>query len=174
LGIDFGKARVGVAISDELGLYAHARPALDGKNRRALLAELARFVREEGVVRFLIGLPLELGGGEGPSARRALGFAQQVADATGVEVEMCDERLSTVEAARQLRASGVEGRKQKALVDGVAASVILQSWLDRRRGYVDHDVDHEVDRDVNHKDPRDHESDDEGDDERDDRDDELP
>lgn len=134
LAIDFGKARVGVAISDELGLYAHARPALDGKNRRALLEELSRLVREESVVRLLIGLPLELGGGEGSAARRALSFAQALADATGVEVEMCDERLSTVEAARQLRASGVSGRKQKDKVDGVAASVILQSWLDRRRG----------------------------------------
>lgn len=134
LAIDFGKARVGVAISDELGLYAHARPALDGKNRRALLEAITEMVRAEGVSRLLIGLPLELAGERGPSARRALDFAQQVADATGIEVEMCDERLSTVEAARQLRASGVAGRKQKALVDGVAAAVILQSWLDGRRG----------------------------------------
>lgn len=137
LAIDFGKARVGVAISDELGLYAHARPALDGKNRRALLEAITAMVRSEGVSRLLIGLPLELGGDRGPSARRALDFAQQVADATGIEVEMCDERLSTVQAAQELRASGVAGRKQKGLVDGVAAAVILQSWLDGRRGAVD-------------------------------------
>src|SRR4051812_18860244 len=93
LEIDFGKARGGVAISDELGLYAHARPALDGKNRRVLLEAITSIVRAEGVRRLLIGLPLELAGERGPAARRALDFAQQLADATGVEVEMCDERL---------------------------------------------------------------------------------
>jgi putative holliday junction resolvase len=133
LAIDFGKVRVGVAISDELGLYAHARAPIDARNRRVLLEAIAAIIRDEGVDRLLIGLPLELRGERGPAARRALDFAQQLADATGIEVELCDERMSTVEASRQLRASGVAGKKQKALVDGVAAAVILQSWLDRRR-----------------------------------------
>lgn len=133
LAIDFGKVRAGIAISDELGLYAHARPALDATNRKPLLAALTQIIRDEGVERLLIGLPLELSGDRGPAARRALQFAQELADATGIEVELIDERLSTVEAGRQLRASGVAGRKQKAMVDGVAASVLLQSWLDGRR-----------------------------------------
>lgn len=133
LAIDFGKARAGIAVSDELGLYAHARPALDASNRKALLAGITAIIREESVGRLLIGLPLELSGERGPAARRALAFAQELADATGLEVELIDERLSTVEAGRQLRASGVAGRKQKGKVDGVAASVLLQSWLDSRR-----------------------------------------
>jgi putative Holliday junction resolvase len=133
LAIDFGKVRAGIAVSDELGLYAHARPPLDAKNRKALLAAIAAIIRDEEVGRLLIGLPLELSGDRGPAARRALQFAQELADATGLEVELMDERLSTVEAGRQLRASGVEKRKQQAKVDGVAASVLLQSWLDRRR-----------------------------------------
>ncbi|HZF56120.1 MAG TPA: Holliday junction resolvase RuvX [Polyangiaceae bacterium] len=137
LAIDFGKVRAGIAISDELGLYAHARPALDATNRKSILAALTQIIRDEGVERLLIGLPLELSGDHGPAARRALQFAQELADATGIEVELIDERLSTVEAGRQLRASGVSGRKQKAMVDGVAASVLLQSWLDGRRRDLD-------------------------------------
>jgi putative Holliday junction resolvase len=137
LAIDFGKARAGVAISDELGMYAHARPALDARNRRVLLEAIVAIVREEGVGRLLIGLPLEMKGEHGPAARRALDFAQQLADATGAEVELVDERLSTVEATRQLRASGVAGKKQKEKVDGVAAAVILQGWLDSQKAPVD-------------------------------------
>jgi putative holliday junction resolvase len=130
--IDLGKARVGIAVADELGMMAHARPPLDGKSTKALLAALVALVREEQIDRFLVGLPLEMNGEEGPAARRALALAQQIADATGVEVEMVDERLSTVEASRKLRDGGVRARQQKGRVDGAAAAVILQHWLDRR------------------------------------------
>jgi putative Holliday junction resolvase len=130
--IDLGKARVGVAVTDELGLMAHVRPFLDGKSRKALLAALVELAREDEIERFLVGLPLEMNGDHGPAAQRALEFAQQLADATGVEIEMIDERLSTVEASRRLRDRGVKVRDQKSLVDGAAAAVILQSWLDAR------------------------------------------
>jgi putative pre-16S rRNA nuclease len=131
--IDLGKARVGIAVSDDLGLLAHPRPFLDGKNRKPLLAALVAMVRDEGITRFLLGLPLEMTGEEGPAARRIMAFAQELANASGVEIELVDERLTTVEAARQLRSSGIGAREGKSLVDGVSASVILQSWLDARR-----------------------------------------
>lgn len=131
--IDLGKARVGVAVADELGLMAHARPFLEGKSRRPLLAALATLAKEDGIERFLVGLPLEMNGEHGPAAQRALEFAQQLADATGVEIEMIDERLSTVEASRRLRDRGLTTREQRSLVDGAAAAVILQSWLDANR-----------------------------------------
>jgi len=130
--IDLGKARVGVAVSDELGLLAHTRPSLDGRSKKPLLAALAELAREDEIKRFLVGLPLEMTGEQGLAARRALAFAQELADATGVEVEMIDERLSTVEASRRLHDGGVKARQQKSLVDGAAAAVFLQSWLDRR------------------------------------------
>lgn len=130
--IDLGKARVGLAVTDELGLLAHPRPALDGRNHKALLASLAAFAREEGVARFLVGLPLEMTGVEGPAARRAREFAVALADASGVTVELWDERLTTVEASRRLRAGGVRGRAQKARIDGAAAAVILEAWLAAR------------------------------------------
>ena len=131
--IDLGKARVGLAVPDELGMMAHARPPLEGRNRKALLAELVLFARQEGIERFVVGLPLELDGSGGPAARRAAAFAQELADASGLDVELVDERLTTVEATRQLRASGVSSREAKGRIDGVAATVILQAWLDGRR-----------------------------------------
>jgi len=130
--IDLGKARVGLAVTDELGLMAHPRPALDGRNRKALLATLAELAREEGITRFLLGLPLEMTGAEGSAARGAREFAAALADASGLPVELVDERLTTVEASRKLRAGGTRSREQKARIDGAAAAVILESWLASR------------------------------------------
>jgi putative Holliday junction resolvase len=87
----------------------------------------------EGVTRFVVGLPLDMRGGEGEAARKARAVAQEIADATGRDVELWDERLSTVQAARQLRASEVRGKKARAKIDGAAACMILQAWLDRAR-----------------------------------------
>jgi len=129
--IDLGKVRVGVAVSDELGLMAHPRPPLEGGNPRRLVAELVRLAKDEGIERFLVGLPLDRGGNEGREATRARRFAQSLADAAGKEVELVDERLSTVEANRRLREGGVSSRRGRKLVDGMAAAVLLQAWLDQ-------------------------------------------
>jgi putative holliday junction resolvase len=129
--LDLGKARVGVAIADELGLLAHVRPPLDGRDKKGLLAALTELVREEGVGLFIVGLPLDMSGTAGPMAAKVEALAREIQAATGVPVELFDERWTTVEASRKLRQSGVEGRRQKGLVDGVAAAVMLQSWLDR-------------------------------------------
>jgi putative Holliday junction resolvase len=148
--LDLGSVRVGLAISDELGVLAHPRPPLDGADPRRLLDALRALVADEGVDRFLVGLPLSMSGEEGPGARRARSLAQQIADATGCDVELVDERLTTVEAARRLdegsarsqadprKARGRPGRArtraaQTNKVDGAAAAVLLQGWLDARR-----------------------------------------
>ncbi|WP_394838984.1 Holliday junction resolvase RuvX [Pendulispora rubella] len=131
--LDLGAARVGVAIDDELGLYAHGRGVLDGRDTKALLRHLADMVEEDGVGRFLVGLPLDMKGGEGDAARKARLLAQRIADATGVEVELIDERLSTVQARRALAASEVHGKKARARIDEVSAATLLQAWLDARR-----------------------------------------
>lgn len=133
MALDPGKVRVGVAVDDELGLLAHPRGALDGRDRKALLAALGALADEEQVVRFVVGLPLHMSGDEGASARDARVLAQQLADATGREVELWDERLTTVQAQRSLRASEVRGRKARDRIDEAAACAILQSWLDARR-----------------------------------------
>jgi len=131
--LDLGKARVGVAISDELGLLSHPRPPLDGRDKRALLRALTELAREDEVGLFLIGLPLDMSGEHGRMATKATDLAREIAEATGVPVELFDERWTTVEASRKLRESGVSGRRQKGLIDGMAASVMLQAYLDRSR-----------------------------------------
>lgn len=128
--LDYGKVRIGVAVSDELGLLAHPRPPLPAKNRNETFAELLRLKQEEGVERFLVGLPVRLGGGAGSTTDEVMRFAQKVSDTTGCEVEMIDERWSTVQASRALRAGGVSSRDQRQRIDSAAAAILLQAWLD--------------------------------------------
>jgi putative Holliday junction resolvase len=122
--------RVGVAMDDDLGLMAHPRGTLDGRDERALLAALRKLADDEDVGRFVVGLPLDMRGGEGAAARNARVMAQKIADATGRSVELWDERLTTVQAARELAASEVRGRRARARIDEAAACTILQAWLD--------------------------------------------
>jgi putative Holliday junction resolvase len=131
--LDPGRARVGVAIDDELGILAHPRGVLDARDGAKLLASLRTIAEEEGVVRFVVGLPLDMTGEEGAAARGAREFAQKVADATSREVVLWDERLSTVQAQRSLVASEVRGKKARERIDEAAACAILQSWMDARR-----------------------------------------
>lgn len=135
--LDLGGARVGVAIDDELGLYAHPRGVLSGRDKNELLARLVDLAREEKIGRFIVGLPLDMKGGEGDAARKARAMAQAIADATGVDVELWDERLTTVQARRALAASEVNGRRARERIDEASAVTILQAWLDRGRKHED-------------------------------------
>ncbi len=130
VALDFGKARIGVAVSDELGLLAHPRPFLPAKNRKAVLSALRRLKEEEGVERFLVGLPLRLNGAAGTTADEVTRFAQDVCNATGCEVELVDERLTTVQASRALREGGLSSKEQREKIDSASAAVLLQAWLD--------------------------------------------
>ena len=112
---------------------AHPRGVIDGRDRAHLLRELKKLADDEGITRFVVGLPLDMKGGEGDAARKARGIAQEIADATGRDVELLDERLTTVQARRALEASEVHGKKQKARIDEASATAILQAWLDARR-----------------------------------------
>jgi putative Holliday junction resolvase len=132
LGLDLGQARIGVAVSDPdrrvavpLGTVRTGAPA-DVKAIGAL-------AREHDVELIVVGLPLQLSGERGPAAEQATTFADTVRDALGLPVELQDERLTTVEAERNLRAAGVRGRDRRAVVDPSAAAILLQAWLDRHR-----------------------------------------
>jgi putative Holliday junction resolvase len=129
--LDPGQARIGVAVSDELGMLAHPRPAIDARDRKRSLERLAKLAADEEIEKFIVGLPLDMRGDEGDAARKARAFAQSVADATERPVELVDERLTTVEAGRRLREGGTDARKGKRRIDGAAAAVLLQAWLDR-------------------------------------------
>ena len=131
--IDLGTVRVGLAVADELGLLAHPRPHLDGRDPRQVVETLARLASDEGIDVFLVGLPRTLAGNEGPPARRARHFAEQLERHTGLTVELVDERLSTREATQRLREQGLAEREIRSRVDSASAAVLLQSWLDARR-----------------------------------------
>jgi putative Holliday junction resolvase len=131
--LDLGKVRIGLAISDELGMMAHPRPALDATSRKSTVAQLAQLAADEGIELFLVGLPLDRDGLHGPAARRAEGFALELAQVTGRKVELFDERLSTVEAGRRLREAGRSAKKSRSRIDSASACVLLQAWLDGHR-----------------------------------------
>lgn len=130
VAIDLGKVRVGLAISDELGLLAHVRPYLDGTNPGQVVDALAQLATEENVELFVVGLPRTLGGREGAAARRARAFAQKLQIRTGRRVILMDERLTTKQASQELRAMGHSAREQRAVIDSVAAALLLQTYLD--------------------------------------------
>ena len=130
--LDLGKARVGLAVSDELGMLAHPRPPLDGRNQAALLTNLVDLAEDETITHFVVGLPLHLDGREGSGADRARRFCQKLATRANVTVELIDERLSTVQAERALKEAGATRAEIKKRIDGAAAALLLQLWLDRR------------------------------------------
>jgi putative Holliday junction resolvase len=136
LGVDVGEVRVGVALSDPSGVLATPLVTLS-RNRSAGsdLDALAALVAQHEVVEVVVGLPRTLAGHHGPAAEAAAGYARALADrlGSGVPVQLTDERLTTVSAIRMLAERGVRGRKQRAVVDQVAAVAILQGWLDGRR-----------------------------------------
>jgi putative Holliday junction resolvase len=134
-GIDVGKVRVGVAVADELGLLAHTRPYVDGRDPRRAVARLKALAAEEQIELFVVGLPRTLRGEEGPSARRARKFAAALGTHTGLPVEFYDEWLTTREARGRLREQGLDDRAARERIDSAAAAVILQAWLDSQRSH---------------------------------------
>lgn len=128
LGVDFGRVRIGMAISDELGLLAH--PLKTVSSSKEAMKEIAAVVREKDVERVVIGLPRHMDGRMGESAEEALAFAGKLRELLPCEVVMWDERLTTVAANRALQESGQRTRESRKIVDQVAAQMILQGYLD--------------------------------------------
>ncbi len=131
LGIDVGRARVGVSRSDPDGLLATPVETLP-RDERTIPSVLAH-VAELDALEVLVGLPLSLSGGDTPSTADAREFAAQLAAATATPVRLVDERMSTVSAQRQLHASGRKTKGSRSIIDQVAAVIILQNALDSER-----------------------------------------
>ena len=131
-GIDLGKVRVGLAVTDELGLLAHPRAYLDGSDPGRLVEALVALARAEEIEVFVVGLPRSLGGQEGPAAVSARRFAKRLAEESKVRVELVDEWLTTREARARLRDQGLSDQQARSRIDSAAAAVMLQSWLDAR------------------------------------------
>ena len=131
LGVDVGKARVGVAKCDPYGLLA--TPVITIARGDGDIAGIIAEAREVDAVEIVVGLPLSLSGRETPSTQDARDFAALIAEATPTPVRLVDERLSTVSAQRALQASGRNTRKSRPVIDQVAAVIILQHALDFER-----------------------------------------
>ena len=132
LGIDLGKARVGVAVSDELAMLAHPVETIAATSD--VVARIAEIVTAKEVERVVVGLPRHMNGEMGAGANEALAFAKKLQSRVRCEVVTWDERLTTVAATRALQESGRKARNSRSVVDQVAAQIILQSYLDASAG----------------------------------------
>lgn len=130
LALDLGKKRIGLAISDPLGITAQGLPNLVRINKRTDFAALEQLVRERQVGLILMGNPINMRGDEGRQSGWVREFAQALKERTGLPVKLWDERLTSVEAGRVLRSSGISIEKRAAAVDRLSAVILLQSYLD--------------------------------------------
>jgi putative Holliday junction resolvase len=129
MGLDLGAARIGVAVSDPEGRMAVALGTVHTGAPHDLRA-IAALVRDHDIARVVVGEPLLMSGEAGEAAQHAREFAAALRAVLDVPIELFDERLSTVEAERRLADAGVDGRRRRGVVDQVAATVILQAYLD--------------------------------------------
>jgi putative holliday junction resolvase len=133
LGIDFGSSRIGIAVSDDLGMLAHPLETIP--NDSEFLSRLQQIVLEKGVSRIVVGIPRNMDGSYGSAAEKAKLFLSQLkSEFAGVQLIAWDERLTTVEAQRLLHAAGRDVKKSRPIIDQVAAQVLLQSYLDSVAG----------------------------------------
>lgn len=133
LALDLGKRRIGLALSDELGITAQGLETFERSNIREDLARLAQLVLDKNVTLILMGNPLHMSGHAGRQSEYTRDFAERLQAVTGLPVEFRDERLTTVEAERVLRQSGISIQKRAKAVDRLAAVILLESYLDSRR-----------------------------------------
>ena len=129
MGIDYGDARTGVAISDLLCSIVGSTCVVPSRNREKAMADILRLVRENQVGEIVVGLPKNMDGTEGPRAELCRAFAEELRQATNLPVALWDERRTTVEAHNILSAHNYHGQKRKNTVDAVAASLILEGYL---------------------------------------------
>jgi putative Holliday junction resolvase len=128
--LDLGKRRIGLAISDPLGITAQGLPNLNRTNKRSDLDALHQLIRDREVGMILLGNPINMRGSEGRQSVWVREFAGDLESRTGLPVKLWDERLTSVEAGRVLRSSGISIEKRAAAVDRLSAVILLQSYLD--------------------------------------------
>ncbi len=132
LALDMGKRRIGVAVSDPLGMLARPVETVYSVSLNVDIARITEIARELGAELIVVGDPLHMNGDPGTMSNRARKFGETLREASGLPVEYCDERLTSVEAERILRESGVPPKKVREQIDAMAASIILQSYLNTK------------------------------------------
>ena len=133
MGIDYGDARTGVAISDLLCSIVGSTCVVPSRNRENAVADIVKLAKDNMVGEIVVGLPRNMDGSEGPRAQLCREFAEVLKEATGLPVAMWDERRTTVEAHNILSQHNYHGKKRKETVDAVAASLILEGYLAYRK-----------------------------------------
>lgn len=134
LGIDYGDARIGLAISDDLGMMAHPLETVVTAKVESAETRIAEVAREKRVDKIIMGLPLRFDGTEGPAVDKVKAFTERLRSRIDqrIDVIFIDERLSTVEAQRSLHEAGRTVRNSRAIIDQAAACIILQDYLDQQ------------------------------------------
>ncbi len=131
IGLDYGEARIGVAVSDMLGMIANPLDTISEHDQEKQIEKIIEVIRREGAEKIVVGLPMRMDGTMGHRAEYTKEFAEALSKKSGLPYEMWDERLSSAEAHKLLEAGGVGGKKRKTKVDKIAAVLILQTYLDR-------------------------------------------
>ena len=131
LGLDYGEKRIGVALSDPMGILASALTVIEMKSEDAAIKQIVALVKEHEAGSIVVGLPISLDGNLGPQAQRVQAFVESLADCVDTPVITWDERFSSVDAEQTLKEAGVKREKRKKHRDSVAAALILQGYLDR-------------------------------------------
>ena len=129
LGIDLGEARIGLALSDDLGMLAHPLETIAVKQTDPI-KRIQEVVTRDKITRIILGLPRNMDGTYGPAAEKTRVFAEKLKAAVPCEVQLWDERLTSVAAQRALHESGRNVKQSRPVIDQVAAQLILQGWLD--------------------------------------------
>jgi putative holliday junction resolvase len=132
LGLDVGTRRIGLAISDPLGVTAQGLNTLHRKNKRSDLDQLEKVIREYQVRELVVGYPLRMSGNEGVQAEKMQRFAEELRHRFRLPVHLWDERLTSAQANRVLRETEMSIKRRGEVVDRLAAVLILQSWMDGR------------------------------------------
>ncbi len=133
LGVDYGDARTGLAVTDSLGMMASGAGCIKCEGFRRAAEAVAAVATERGVGLIVVGNPINMNGTEGPRSEKCRAFAAALGEMTSLPVELYDERLTTVSAHRFLSDQNVRGKKRKEAVDELSATLILQDYLDRNR-----------------------------------------
>jgi putative Holliday junction resolvase len=133
LALDVGRRRIGLAITDALGLTVQGRPTLERRDPESDLLRIRQIARDEEVRTLVVGLPLHMDGRESPVSREARAFAERLREATGLEVVLQDERLTSFAAQQELEERGMKWRERRRHVDRLAATLILEDFLRSER-----------------------------------------
>ena len=135
MGLDVGDKTIGVAVSDLMGLTAQGVKTIKRVGKKKDIEALKEIIKERQVNKIVSGLPKNMNGTLGPQGEKVIKFCELLEEETGIKIEYCDERLSTVAAERTLIQGNVRRENRKGVIDMVAAVIILQGYLDRQRNF---------------------------------------